>query len=106
MLAMSHVLRWMCSCCSAFNSLLSQSASLPAVPQRLMRQGDLGKDAVLKTVCESVQSALNMPFIGEATLIAQRLNADAEASSAQSTVRHDELLATVADLHACAPTAA
>ena len=65
MLAMSHVLTQMCSCCSAFNSLLSQSASLPAVPQRLMRQGDLGKDAVLKTVCESVQSALNMPFIGE-----------------------------------------
>ena len=55
----------MCPYRSAFNSLLSQSASMPAVPQRLMRQGDLSKDAVLKTVCESVQSALNMPFIGE-----------------------------------------
>ncbi len=49
--------------CSAFNNLLAQSSGLPATPQRLARQSDVSKDSVLRTVCESVQSALNMPYI-------------------------------------------
>lgn len=60
--------------CSAFNSLLAQTSGLPATPQRLARQSDVSKDAVLKTVCESVQSALNMPYISERPPHASTLN--------------------------------
>ena len=51
--------------CSAFNSLLAQSSGLPATAQRLVRQSDVSKDCVLKTVCESVQSAFDVPYISE-----------------------------------------
>lgn len=35
------------------------------MPSRLLRQRDVSNDPVLKTVCESVQSALNMPYISK-----------------------------------------
>lgn len=52
-----------CALCSAFSHLLAQSSGTPAMPSRLIRQRDVSNDPVLKTVCESVQSALNMPYI-------------------------------------------
>ena len=55
--------------CSAFQSLLSQASGSPSVPARLIRQSDVCKDPVLKSLCDSVQSALNMPYISKHHLL-------------------------------------